>query len=95
MLRILLDASLLSTATSSYVDVRQVYGAGLQDRYVLDLIALTHVWEEPAVSYRWTDWVWEINRWKLETSGELQIILEEYIEYTSKMSEAKLEDVNM
>ena len=32
ILRILQDASLLSTATSSYGDVRQVYGAGLQDK---------------------------------------------------------------
>ena len=39
---------------------------------------------EPAVSYRWTGWVWEITRLKLETSGELPIILEESIqEYIS------------
>ena len=50
---------------------------------------LWHLWrmpinvqEEPAVSYRWTGWVWENNRLKLETSGGLPITLEEYMEYT-------------
>ena len=40
----------------------------------------SYVWEEPAVSYRWTGWVWEI---KLETLGEFPIILEESIECAS------------
>ena len=37
---------------------------------------------EPAVSYRWTGWVWENNQLKfIKTAGKLWIILEEFIEY--------------
>ena len=32
------------------------------------------------VRYRWTNWVWEITSWSLETSEDLPIILEESIE---------------
>ena len=37
---------------------------------------------EPAVSYKFTGWVWEINWLKFKTAGKLPIILEESIEYT-------------
>ena len=36
---------------------------------------------DPAVSYRWTGWVWGISGWSSRLSGELVIILEESVEY--------------
>ena len=43
----------------------------------------TYVQGELAVRYRWTGWVLRNKRLKFETSGELQIILRESIEYSS------------
>ena len=44
---------------------------------------LSNVRREPAVSCRWTGWVREIIGWSSKISGNLPIILEESIEYTS------------
>ena len=40
----------------------------------------TYVREEPAVSYRWSGWVWKITGWSWRLSGELPNILKESIE---------------
>ena len=35
----------------------------------------------PAVSYKWTGWIWEKkNRMKFKTAGKLHIIVEEFME---------------
>ena len=51
--------------------------------------------EEPAVScYGWTGWVREITGWSLLLSGELPIVLEESIEYTSNEWNQKMSTCN-
>ena len=45
-------------------------------------ITSTYDRREPAVSYKWTGWVWEIHRWKSKIARKLPTILEEFIEYT-------------
>ena len=40
-------------------------------------------WGEPTSSYRPTGWVWETTGWKFKTAGNLLIVVEESIEYTS------------
>ena len=53
------------------------------------------VWSgEPAASYKWTSWVWEITGWNSRLQENRRIILEEYIEYT-QIIKGKAEDVNM
>ena len=37
---------------------------------------------EPAVSYRWTGWVWKITGWSSRLQENYLLHLEEYIEYT-------------
>ena len=46
---------------------------------------ITHDRGEPAVSYRWTGWVWEITGWKFKTSGKSPVVLEEFMEYTPNL----------
>ena len=63
-------------------------GHGLSVSYVKwPLVNLDHRdWNndrgEPAVSYKWTVWIWEITGSKFKIAGKLPIIVEECIEST-------------
>ena len=39
--------------------------------------------EEPAVSYKWTNWVWDTTGWSSKFQETLPVILDESIKHTS------------